>query len=83
MMATGSVFKNNTTQAVTLPAGTRFPKGLKRVNVRVLGSDRILSPIDKTWDSFFLPENKATKETVIKRGKQEQAEREPLDVRDC
>lgn len=79
-MGTGSVFENNKTQSVRLPADTRFPKGVKRVNVRVVGADRILSPIDRTWDSFFLPENKATKETMIERGDQEQAEREPLDV---
>ncbi len=80
MMTTGSVFENNKTQSVRLPADTRFPQGVKRVNVRVVGADRVLSPTDRTWDSFFSPENKATKETMIERDSQEQAEREPLDV---
>ena len=59
-MATGSVFVNNRTQAVRLPVGTRFPEGVKKVIVRVLGKDRVLSPIENTWDSFFLSEEKVT-----------------------
>ena len=46
-MATGSVFENNRTQAVRLPAGTRFPGSVKKVRVRVLGCDRVLSPLDQ------------------------------------
>ena len=45
IMAKGSVFVNNRTQAVRLPAGTRFPDDIKQVNVRVIGKDRMLSPI--------------------------------------
>ena len=52
-MSTGSVFVNNRTQAVRLPADTRFPDEVKQVNVRVVGKDRILCAVDSTWDSFF------------------------------
>lgn len=75
-MSTGSVFENNRTQAVRLPADTRFPEGVKRVNVRVVGSDRILSPVEKTWDSFFLSEQGVTDFFLNERASQEQAERE-------
>jgi len=34
-MAIGSVFVNNRTQAVRLPADTRFPETVKKVSVRV------------------------------------------------
>jgi antitoxin VapB len=57
MMSTGSVFENNRDQAVRLPADSRFPETVKRVNVRVVGFERVLSPIDKVWDSFFLAES--------------------------
>ena len=40
-MSTGSVFVNNRTQAVRLPADTRFPDEVKQVSVRVVGKDRI------------------------------------------
>lgn len=78
-MSTGSIFENNRTQAVRLPADTRFPKNVKRVNVRVVGFDRILSPIDKTWDSFFLSEETVTDDFMLERATQHQSERESLD----
>lgn len=75
-MATGSVFVNNRTQAVRLPAEARFPDNVKKVTVRVMGQDRILSPADKTWDSFFLSEEKVTEDFMNERASQEQTERE-------
>lgn len=79
-MATGSVFKNNQTQAVRLPANARFDDSIKRVNVRVVGSDRVLSPLDNTWDSFFLSEVRASDDFMTERSSQEQSEREALDA---
>ena len=75
-MSTGSVFVNNRTQAVRLPADTRFPDGVKQVNVRVVGKDRILSPVEHTWDSFFLADERVTEDFMEERAAQEQAERE-------
>ena len=78
-MSTGSVFENNRTQAVRLPADSRFPKDVKRVTVRVVGTDRILSPIDKTWDSFFLSEDTVSDDFMTERASQNQSERENLN----
>lgn len=64
-MLTGTVFENNRTQAVRLPAETRFPEGVKRVQVRVVGHERIISPIEKSWDSFFC-DGKAVSEDFLK-----------------
>lgn len=75
-MSTGSVFVNNRTQAVRLPADTRFPDEVKQVNVRIMGKDRVLSPIDSTWDSFFLSEESVSDDFMEERASQEQAERE-------
>ena len=77
-MSTGSVFVNNRTQAVRLPADTRFPEGIKQVNVRVLGKDRILSPVEHTWDSFFLSDEHVSDDFMNQRASQEQSEREPF-----
>ena len=78
-MATGSVFENNRTQAVRIPAEMRFAAGIKRVNVRVVGPDRVLSPVDRIWDTFFLQEAAATDDVRIERGEQSPPEeREPL-----
>ena len=77
-MSTGSVFVNNRTQAVRLPTDTRFPEGIKQVNVRVLGKDRILSPVEHTWDSFFLSDEHVSDDFMNQRASQEQSEREPF-----
>jgi len=75
-MSTGSVFENNRTQAVRLPADSRFPDGVKKVMVRVVGPDRILSPVESAWDSFFLSEEHVTEDFMSERASQEQGERE-------
>jgi len=75
-MSTGSVFVNNRTQAVRLPADTRFPDDVKQVKVRVVGKDRILSPIDSVWDSFFLSEERPSDDFMEERAPQTQADRE-------
>ncbi len=75
-MSTGSVFVNNRTQSVRLPADTRFPAGVKKVTVRVVGHDRVLSPVDSTWDSFFLSGEGVTDDFMTERASQEQQERE-------
>ena len=75
-MSIGSVFVNNRTQAVRLPADTRFPDDVKQVNVRIVGKDRILSPVECTWDSFFLSDEHVSDDFLEERASQEQSERE-------
>ncbi len=75
-MSTGSIFVNNRTQAVRLPVETRFPDTVKKVTVRVVGQDRILSPIDSSWDSFFASDDTVTDDFLEERATQEQPERE-------
>lgn len=75
-MPIGLVFKNNGTQAVRLPVEARFPENIKKVNVRVVGSDRILSPVEKTWDSFFQDPKGVTEDFMNERASQEKSERD-------
>ncbi len=75
-MPIGSVFKTNRTQAVRLPVETRFPDSVKKVHVRIVGTDRILSPVEKTWDSFFQDPEGVTDDFMNERASQEQSERE-------
>jgi len=79
-MVTGSVFESNKTQAIRLPVETRFPEGTKRVNVRIVGRDRVLSPVDNTWDSFFLSNEDVTDDFMVERASQDHVERERLDA---
>lgn len=75
-METGTVFKNNSTQAVRLPVDARFPDSVKKVSVRIVGQDRILTPVANTWDSFFLQGTAVTDDFMTERATQEQQERE-------
>jgi antitoxin VapB len=75
-MVIGSIFVNNRTQAVRLPVETRFPDDVKKVTVRVLGKDRVLSPVESTWDSFFLSDQCVSDDFMTQRASQEQQPRE-------
>ncbi len=79
-MADSTMFTNNRTQAVRLPAETRFPDTVKKVAVRVVGVERIVAPINATWDSFFRAGPVPTDDFMVERASQEQAAREPLDA---
>lgn len=78
-MAISTVFINNRTQAVRLPAEVRFPEGVKRVNVRAIGDERIIAPIDNSWDSFFMDGPQVSSDFMEARASQQQSEREALE----
>ncbi len=75
-MSLGTVFQNNRTQAVRLPVDSRFPEKVKKVVVRIVGKDRVLSPVENTWDSFFLSKDGVTDDFMKERASQKQSERE-------
>jgi antitoxin VapB len=79
-MTQSTVFTNNRTQAVRLPSDTRFPDSVKKVEVRVVGGERIISPANAAWDSFFTATTLATGDFLVERASQYQAPREPLDI---
>jgi antitoxin VapB len=41
-------------QLIEIPDETRLTDDLKKVSVRTRGHERIISPIEKCWDNFFL-----------------------------
>jgi antitoxin VapB len=75
MVAT-TLFINNRTQAVRLPAELRLSADIKRVDIRANGVERIIAPLNRSWDSFFLGDNAATPDFMAERASQTQAERE-------
>ena len=77
-MTQSTVFTNNRTQAVRLPADARFPDSVKKVNVRVVGQERIIAPANAVWDSFFLAPQPATDDFMAERADQHQRDREAL-----
>jgi antitoxin VapB len=77
-IAITTVFSNNRTQAVRLPAEARLPDEVKRVIVRIRGRERIITPIEHTWDTFFLNGPLVTDDFLNERGVQIPVEREGL-----
>ena len=78
-MAISTVFTNNRTQAVRLPAEVRLPEGVKRVNVRAIGNERIIAPVENTWDSFFMNDPQVSDDFMNERAGHEEGEREALE----
>ncbi|WP_448906082.1 type II toxin-antitoxin system antitoxin VapB2 [Haemophilus parahaemolyticus] len=77
-MIEASVFMTNRSQAVRLPAEVRFSEEIKKLSVRVLGNDRILSPLNQSWDSFFLNDQAISDDFMNEREIAFQPEREAL-----
>jgi antitoxin VapB len=78
-MTDSTVFTNNRTQAVRLPAAVRFPDTVKHVDVRVVGQERVVAPANAVWDSFFAEDGPApTDDFLAERASQEQPPRDAL-----
>ena len=75
-MSITTVFTHNRSQAVRLPADVRLPEGVKKVQVRARGMDRIISPVGHTWDAFFMSGPQVSDDFMPERATQEQAARE-------
>ena len=75
-MTISTNFKNNDKQALGLPVELSLSDSIKRVQVRVIGNERIISPVDCSWDSFFLSTPTNQRRFMPKRANQEQPERE-------
>ena len=56
-ITTTTIFINNRTQAVRLPVEVRLPDDLKKVTARIRGRERIIAPLENTWDRFFTNEH--------------------------
>ncbi|KNZ33255.1 MAG: hypothetical protein AD742_06490 [Methylibium sp. NZG] len=50
---TARVSNNNRAQVVIIPQEFRFPEGTKRVFIRKVGDDVVLSPKPVDWSSFL------------------------------
>lgn len=77
-MLIGSVILNNRTQTVRLPAEARFPSDVKHVTVRVVGNDRVLSPVEHSWDNFFRSSERLSDDFMATRASQTQRDRDDL-----
>jgi antitoxin VapB len=63
---------------VRLSADMRFPDSVKKVEVRVVGLERIIAPSEFAWDSFFLGGQTVSDDFMTERADQQQSERDSL-----
>jgi len=77
-IAVTTVFTNNRSQAVRVPAEARLPDEVKNVIVRIRGRERSITPIENTWDNFFLNGPAVSEDFMNERGAQKPVERESL-----
>jgi antitoxin VapB len=75
-MKTTIIVTCNAARAVLLPKELRFPETVKTVEIRARGNEMIISPIGKTWDSFFVDGPHASEDAFFKRAAQSQAIRD-------
>jgi antitoxin VapB len=49
------------------------------VSVRAIGNERIIAPVENTWDSFFMNGPQASDDFMPERASQHQDKREALE----
>lgn len=77
-MSITTVFTNNHSQVVRLPADMRLPESVKKVQVWARGMDRVISPVGHTWNSFFLNGPRVSNDFMTDRAPHEPSERNRL-----
>lgn len=75
-MRVTSVFTTNRRQIIRLAGGVRLPEGVKHVEIRVRGVERVIAPVGHGWDSFFIDGPMPADDFMDTRASQQQPERE-------
>ena len=66
-MARSTVFVSNRSQAVRLPKAVAFPEGVHQVEVICLGNSRLITPVGRRWDEFFVNEPRVSDDLMNER----------------
>jgi len=77
-MARSTVVISNRSQAVRLPKAMAFPEGVHQVEVIRLGNSRLITPVGRRWDEFFVNGPQVSDDFMTERDQPLAEEREPL-----
>jgi antitoxin VapB len=77
-MARSTVFVSNRSQAVRLPKAVAFPEGVHQVEIIRLGNSRLITPVGRRWDEFFVDGPRVSEDFMGERDQPSAEEREPL-----
>jgi antitoxin VapB len=73
-----TVFKRNRGQVVRLPKAMAFPDDVQEVEIIKVGHSRIITPVGRRWDDFFLRGPWASDDFMEERVDPLPEDREPL-----
>jgi antitoxin VapB len=62
------VFIDDKDQVVKLVGEARLLEDIKKVAVRIRGRERVITPLENTWDNFFLNGLRVTDDFMNQRG---------------
>lgn len=77
-MARSTVFMTNRSQAVRLPRAVAFPNGVHQVEIIKLGHSRLVTPVGRRWDEFFVNGPRPSDDFMSERKQPSMEQREPL-----
>jgi antitoxin VapB len=77
-MARSTVFISNRSQAVRLPKAVAFPEGVHQVEIIRLGNSRLITPVGRRWDEFFVDGPRVSEDFMSERDQPPVQERQPL-----
>jgi antitoxin VapB len=77
-MARSTVFTSNRSQAVRLPKAVAFPEGVHQVEIIRLGNSRLITPVGRRWDEFFVNGPRVSEDFMNERDQPPPQEREPI-----
>jgi antitoxin VapB len=77
-MTNSTIFITHRSQAVRLPKAVAFPPEVREVEILVVGDTRVIVPLGKRWDDFFLNGPPVTDDFMTQRKQPDAEEREPL-----
>ena len=77
-MARSTVFMINRSQAVRLPRAVAFPDGVHHVEIIKLGHSRLVTPVGRRWDEFFVNGPRPSDDFMSEREQPSMERREPL-----
>jgi antitoxin VapB len=77
-MARSTVFLTNRSQAVRLPKAVAFPDGVHQVEIIKLGYSRLVTPVGRRWDEFFVNGPPVSEDFMSERQQPAVEDRDPL-----
>jgi antitoxin VapB len=77
-MPRSTVFTSNRSHAVRLPKAVAFPEDVHQVEIVKLGQARLITPVGRRWDDFFLNGPQVSEDFMSDRVQPPAEEREHL-----